>query len=763
MKHSKIFWLLAIWLSVLNISFVTAQYRVSGRLLDKQEKTLQGATILFMQGDSLVAGGMSDANGAFNIEGLLEGRYRICFSLIGYKTTEQILDVEVDQKLGVICLEEEVYALDGVTVTGDKRDLIDMRANGVTFQISDKLRNRAHNVYQALREIPLLSINETERKISMADGSVPVILVNGVRRSGAVASIDPKQIEAVEVIENPSSRYLSEEGVTSVLNIRIKRSAELSQSVNMYGNQTLNASFGVYGGSYQLEKLNLSFHLNGQLFYFHHDDSKQENMTNTGNLFRTSKGMRRYNANRLYLNAGGDWIATPKNYFSYLFTLINNPASTWMDGQGTQERAFDSTPFSYVGYTNNKYLMGNYALFYRRTYTPDQHLELTARVSHYDTSPSGWRKEESDWNSYKNEIDMGNHRMIYSVESNYDFTWPGKMALDIGLNAYYQQAKIKESLALFDYKEGREYLYASLRGLRKGKFSYMFSLGLDIVERSAAGARKNYVNVLPSLTLAYTLHKRGSLRLSLSRQRTSPSLSFLNPLNISTDSLYVMIGNPYLSPELSNRVVLSYSWNKSPIYLQPSVSYTYVQDRILPSGRLDGNIYKRSYLNMSHAHIWRASLTARINLGEYGNINFTPFFSKQKFPGMAFGGKAWGANGNLYLSYKKVYLNGMFNYTSYSYTQISQSRSAPMTELTVGCELSKGWSVSVAVRDNMHSYRSWTVDGDYTAYGKYDYKDRHWTPMIGLSYYFRNKVQMKYRNKKTLYNNESDSFKLEVK
>ena len=86
-----------------------------------------------------------------------------------------------------------------------------------------------------------------------------------------------------------------------------------------------------------------------------------------------------------------------------------------------------------------------------------------------------------------------------------------------------------------------------------------------------------------------------------------------------------------------------------------------------------------------------------------------------------------------------------------------------MTELTVGCELSKGWSVSVAVRDNMHSYRSWTVDGDYTAYGKYDYKDRHWTPMIGLSYYFRNKVQMKYRNKKTLYNNESDSFKLEVK
>lgn len=763
MKYNWMFFLLAICLCVLNISLVAAQHRVSGLLVDEKEKPLQGATILFMRGDSLAAGGMSDMKGSFNIEGLPGERYQIRFSLIGYKTAERILDVKADQKLGMICLEEEVYALNGVTVTGDKRNLIDMQASGSTFRISDKLRNEAHNIYQALREIPLLNVNETERKISMVDGSAPVILVNGVRRSGAEASIDPKQIEAVEVIENPSARYLSEEEVTSVLNIRMKRGVELSQSVNVYGNQTMNASYGVYGGYYQLEKSNLSFYLNGQFFYFHHDDSELTNVTSTGSLLRTSEGTRRYNASSLYLNAGGDWIASPKNYLSYSLTLVNNPANTQTDESGKQERAIDSTPFFYTSYTDNKYLMGNYALFYRRTYASDRHLELTARASHYNTSPFGWRKEESDWNSYRNEIDMDNRRMIYSAESNYDFIWPEKMAFDVGLNAYYQQVKIKESPVPFDYKEGREYLYASLRGLGKGNFSYTFSLGLDIVERSATGVRKNYVNVLPSLTLAYKPHKRGSLRLSLSRQRTSPDLSTLNPLNTSTDSLYVTMGNPYLSPELSNRAVLSYSWNKSPIYLQPSVSYTYVQDRILPSGRLDGDIYIRSYLNTSHAHIWRTSLTARINLGEYGNINITPFFSKLDFPGMAFSGKAWGANGNLYLSYKKVYLNGMFNYTSYSYTQISRTRLAPITELTVGWELPKGWSLSVSVRDNMHYNRSWVSDGNYAAYSERNFKDRHWTPMIGLSYYFRSKVQLKYRNKKKLYNNESDSFKLEVK
>ena len=34
--------------------------------------------------------------------------------------------------------------------------------------------------------------------------------------------------------------------------------------------------------------------------------------------------------------------------------------------------------------------------------------------------------------------------------------------------------------------------------------------------------------------------------------------------------------------------------------------------------------------------------------------------------------------------------------------------------------------------------------------------------MVGLSYYFRNKAKVKYRDKKKLYDNESDSFKLEV-
>ena len=764
MKRQRRF-LLTLWGLLALSSLVMAQtYSFSGRVTNERRVAIDGAQVLLSASDSLAAMALTDPEGRFRIDGLARGSYRVAVLLAGYNTFERTLEIKAgDERADFLLTPEARVDLEGVTVTGNRADLVERTATGEIFHLSEKMKGEARNIYQALREIPLLSVNETDRDIRMSDGSTPIILVNGVRRSGAEEVIDPEMIETVEVIENPSARYLAEEGVTAVLNIRTRRSRELAQSANLYGQQQANGAFGLLGGSYQMEKSNLSFYLNGQFFYFRDDDSEQTRMTDTGSLLRRSSGTRRYDARDLYLNAGGDWVISGRDYLSYSATIHNNPSDIRTESDGTQEGANGGSPFAYSTYSDLAYLSGNYALFYRRTLEQDRHLELTARANHYDTSPAGWREERDDREAYRSEIDMDNRRTVYSLEGNYDLAWPGRLALDIGLNAYYQQAEIRElATAPFRYREGREYLYGALRSLGKGNLSYSASLGLDIVERSASGVRKAYVNVLPSLSLAYKVHKGGSVRLSLSRQRVSPGLGYLNPLNTSTDSLYVTVGNPYLSPSLSNRAVLSYSWSGSPIYLQPSLSYTYEQDRVTPYGRLDGDVYTRSYRNTGHAHLFRASLTARLNLGKYGNINVTPFLSKQEFPGMAFNGRAWGVNGNAYLSYKRVYLNGMLKYTNYQYTQISRTQSGPMVDLEIGWMLPKGWTLSASIRDNMHYYRVWTIDGDYRAYEETIFKDRRWTPMVGLSYYFRNKAKVKYRDKKKLYDNESDSFKLEV-
>ena len=104
----------------------------------------------------------------------------------------------------------------------------------------------------------------------------------------------------------------------------------------------------------------------------------------------------------------------------------------------------------------------------------------------------------------------------------------------------------------------------------------------------------------------------------------------------------------------------------------------------------------------------------------------------------------------------------MINYTSEIYTQTTHLRSAAMTDATLGWSLPKGWSLTFSLRDNMAGSKSWTQDGSYSSYAKTDFKDRHWTPMVGLSYYFQNKVTIKQRNKKQLRDEEKDSFKMSV-
>lgn len=99
------------------------------------------------------------------------------------------------------------------------------------------------------------------RQIRMIDGSSPIILINGISRGKVFQMIDPKNIEAVEVVDNPSAKYRGGEGNITVLNLRVKRNTDLSQYADFFSKQMLSLKFGVYSASYGLEKDKFSLFL----------------------------------------------------------------------------------------------------------------------------------------------------------------------------------------------------------------------------------------------------------------------------------------------------------------------------------------------------------------------------------------------------------------------------------------------------------------------------------------------------------------------
>ena len=482
------------------------------------------------------------------------------------------------------------------------------------------------------------------------------------------------------------------------------------------------------------------------------------NWRDTGDLYRYTIGDEEYDDTELSVNLGGDWLISDRDYIAYNMELNYQPYNEGGMVSGCQESdgVYKALNVSYG--SDDKYMTGNYNLFYRRTFASDRHLELTGRFGHYDVSPSNWYEETTEDSYYEEHIEMDNIRQTYSLEANYDFGCSDRFLFDVGTNTYHQQATIKDQGGSFHYKDTREYVYADMRNAGNHPFSYMLSLGMDVVSRDADGAKKSYVNILPAISMSYKFKDSGVLRLNLDRKRTSPTLSSLNPRNTSSDSLNVKVGNPYLRPEVSNNVTLSYTWNKGALFLQPSVSYSYLQDMVSQTGELEGNVYTSTYENLSHSHRIRLGLTGRVTLGEYGNVNINPFYQKLDMPGMSFSGNTLGLNGALSLLYKKISFFGSVQCQGYSYTRVSKTKSSVAIYLALTWILPKGWEVFGTIRKSFPQWETWIVDGSYSSYVRSYYGCRDWTPMIGITYTFRSKSKLKERVKKEIQNKEQDSF-----
>ncbi len=140
---------------------------------------------------------------------------------MGFTRIEQKLQLDEDL-IGVefSLMEEMNFVLNEVQVVGDRSNTVKRTATGQRFFLSAQSKNSG-NPYRALNEIPVLIANQALQKVTMADGNSPLILVNGNVVNSGIASINPKDIESVEVMDVVSAKYL-QKGVSNIINIKLK-------------------------------------------------------------------------------------------------------------------------------------------------------------------------------------------------------------------------------------------------------------------------------------------------------------------------------------------------------------------------------------------------------------------------------------------------------------------------------------------------------------------------------------------------------------
>lgn len=758
MRSSK--WIILIGILCFSFS-LHAQYHLSGKVTDEKGNPVNFTTVMIMSQDTLAGGGVTNEKGTFRIDGLTAGDYTLRLSILGYKAVKQPFTLFGNLKLAPIVLAEDSKALDEVVVSADKRNLIRTGAGFSVFHLSERAAQAA-DAFEALREIPQLSIDETNRRITLNDGKAPLILINGVNRPGYISSLSPEDIESVEVIRNPSARYRGDETITAILNIKTKRKKEKAYvNGNFYSRHHVEGIFGTSGISLETGNSKSSLYLNAQNFYFHKDDGKTYERLRNDNWIREMEGDRRYRSNMIYLNLGGDWIVSDKNYWAFGITFVTNPSTLTASSFGQMDQMQEegqplTSSLQLAQETKNKYHTNTYSLYYKHTFAQDNALEATATFGWFGSGARGNRREQTGAYAYQTDVDLDNDKKSLNLDLNYGFPVQNKVMFDLGATTYLQRTDVDDRThlsPLYIYKDLREYVYFSVRNKQNSKLSYMLSAGMDLIFTNADGKTNQYVNFSPALSFGYQTTAESNLQLDFSRRRTSPSVEYLNPRNTSVDSLYRNIGNPYLKPYIDNIVTLSWMWNHKGIYLQPFVTYDYCTDVIEPVGRMEGNVYVQTYENSESIHQLQAGISSRINLSKYGNLNFSVYYRKDFIDGLPFSGNSVVTQGNLYLYYKQVSLSLNAWHNGYSYSRTSRQWGTPESEVTFTWNLPKNIRLQAGCRyfaagSNRSSVR--VRDGAYDVVRRTKLTDRYLMPMIGLSYYFQNKINRTWRQKKQL-------------
>ena len=218
-----------IFILLFNLSVLAQQTSVSGTVQDNTTKeTLPYVTVTVKDitlKTVLIA--ITDDHGTFLLENLPIGKMTAIFSFMGYQNYIQPLEIISGKsviELGVILLQSDAIQLNTIEINGQKPN-VSLKLDKKVFEVGKDVLSQNGSAHDILNGVPSVTVRPTGA-VSLRGNSSVLILING-RQSGltqnnALDQIAADQIERVEVIANPSSRY-DAAGSAGIINIILKK------------------------------------------------------------------------------------------------------------------------------------------------------------------------------------------------------------------------------------------------------------------------------------------------------------------------------------------------------------------------------------------------------------------------------------------------------------------------------------------------------------------------------------------------------------
>ena len=598
-------------LGMLSCGILSAQTgNVKGTIIDAQTREgipFANVVLVHASDSTQVMGMASSDSGRFEFKRVPKGRYFIQAAVLAYHRNNSMVFEISGQNLsvdvGIIPMTSTSVHLDEVVVSA-KRPIMEMEAGKLTMNISQSIVTQSDNAFEMLKKFPGVTVDKDDN-ISLNGQSGVMVMVDdrpthmdGQNLANYLRSMPGNTIEKIEVMTNPSSKY-DAEGTGGIINLKTTRihntgfSGSVDAGIQVNRNLGYNAGFDlnyrhkkftVYG-SFSAYQGNHTSTLHG---YNHYADGSR----NTINAAERNQPASRNRYLSFYGKGGIDYYIGKQDVLSLSYKGSggqgNNDASLYRTRfYGTSDPdsvlyAYNQEGDSRFGYQNH-----NVNLNYEHTFDTAFNRKLsmnfdyirnersTSGSNHVLYYPGDFLTADPVY-SMGYDVDQPFTSNIYSFKADYSHPFNMQTSLEAGVKFSYADNNTASHYLQSDSSRlDDRYLYDELIaaayimvnhtfktrttlqvGVRaEYTYSHGNNVGMDSVNTS------QYARPFPNVSISQPIGNKNHLTLSYRYRLTRPDYSDLNPFQIRSTATEYYCGNPYLKPEYSHNLDLTYSFN----------------------------------------------------------------------------------------------------------------------------------------------------------------------------------------------------------
>lgn len=595
--------------------------KISGSVQDENVRPFGANTVSLINDNdsSIIKFGATGASGQFRFAGIAAGNYLLQITHVGNQPLLLPLQVSgQDQQLPSYRMVRSTTNLGEVMVTA-KKNIVEIKADKTVLNVDGIINAVGSDALALLRKSPGVMVDKDDNLSLSGKTGVQVFIdgrptpLAGKDLADFLKSMQSSNVEAIEIITNPSAKYEAA-GNPGIINIRLKKNKAFGT------NGSVNAGWAIgtypkYNAGASLNNRSRKTNIFGTYNYNHNKNKHFMNLYRNvaDSIFDQRNNMLMMGDNHTY-KVGMDYYVSKKSTLGVIFNGSVSDSEIQNDSRTPIMYAPTKAVSRYLLANNsNKMSRNNFNANanYRPIDTSGHELNLDADYARYDINSNQLQPNVYYDASGNNELSRIVYNMLsptminlYSLKADHEQNYKkGRLGLgakisfvntDNDFQRYnvYSNSKVLDTLRSnrFNYRENIHAVYANYNR----KFTtVMLQAGLRVENTHLTGtstgmrlAGGNYLaydssftrdctDFFPSIAVTFTKNPLSQWGLTYSRRIDRPAYQDLNPFEFKLDEYSFMRGNTNLRPQYTNSFGITHAYQYK---LNSRLNYSHVQD-----------------------------------------------------------------------------------------------------------------------------------------------------------------------------------------